>query len=339
MLGIESSCDETAIAILNSHGEVLGNALKSQILHHAPYGGVVPDIASRAHLDVIASLLREVLSQSGLSLKRIDGFASSSGPGLAGGLMIGTMAAKTLSIAHKKTFIAVNHLEAHALVAGIKNRELKSFLLLLISGGHCLLADVKGFGKYYIIGQSLDDAVGEAFDKVARVLNLPYPGGPEIEKIAKIGDPKKFKLPSPMSRQKNCNFSFSGLKTAVIRSVNDSRKEYLSSQDKADIAAAFQTKIIKQLISRTEIALSLTNNKNIVICGGVASNNSIRKEFKKIAQNFGCQLFIPEKNLCTDNAIMIAWCGLIRLLNGESHPLDTPIKPKWPLDQIYQIRH
>ena len=338
VLGIESSCDETAIAILSSDREVLGNSLKSQTLQHAPYGGVVPDIASRGHLDVISSLLREVLSQSGVPLSRIDGFASTSGPGLAGGLMIGTMAAKTLSIAHRKPFIAVNHLEAHALVTCLENRGLSSFLLLLVSGGHCLLAEVKRLGKYNMLGQSLDDAVGEAFDKVARVLGLTYPGGPEIERIAKHGNHKKFDLPTPMSRQKNCNFSFSGIKTSVVRMVKNIGRDNLSFENKADIAAVFQHKVVGHLISRTKLALSMKDANNIVISEGVASNSLLREEFEKLSKDSGCRLYVPEKQLCTDNAVMVAWCGLLRLLNGESHPMDNPIRPRWPLTEMSEIK-
>jgi N6-L-threonylcarbamoyladenine synthase len=332
ILAIESSCDETAVAIINNHRKILGHALKSQIKLHQPFGGVVPEIAARAHLDVLPSLIRDTLSQAQLSLKQISAFAATAGPGLAGGLLVGTTAAKTLSILHNKPFIPVNHLEAHTLTPSLLHPNLESFIILLLSGGHSLLALVKKPSDYSILGQTLDDAAGEAFDKTARLLNLPPPGGPALEELAKNGNPLSFAFTPPMQRQHphNCNFSFSGLKSSVARTVQKLPKP-IDNNTKSHIAAAFQHTVIQHLISRTSVAFQSVPHLPLALSGGVASNLAIRLAFEKLCLQHNRQLFIPPPSLCTDNAVMIAFTALLRFLDRESFPISFPINPRWKL--------
>ena len=333
ILAIESSCDETAVAIVDDSRKIWAHCLKSQIELHAPYGGVVPEIAARSHVDVLDYLVSQALKESGLLLNDIDAFAATAGPGLSGGLLIATTAAKTLAMSQNKPFIAVNHLEGHILTPTLFHQNLQEFLVLLVSGGHCLLAYMPEMHTYHVLGQTLDDAVGEAFDKTARLLAFGYPGGPFIEAAALKGDPSKFALPPVMTRQQNCNFSFSGLKTAVARAV-ETNKNDLSIEEKNNIAAAFQARVIEQLLSRTERAIKQTHAKNFTIVGGVAANTAIRNAFEELTKTHGTCMYLPPTNLCTDNAVMIAWTAVQLFIKGVEHPLDFPIFPRWPLSAI-----
>ena len=337
VLGIETSCDETAVAIVDDKKNILANKLLSQVDLHQKFGGVVPEIAARSHVEFLPQLLEEALLDANIKLKDIDAIVATGGPGLIGGVMVGVVYAKTIASVMKKKFIAINHLEGHALTIRITENMNYPYLLLLVSGGHCQIIIIEKLGEYRIIGRTLDDAVGEAFDKVAKMLNLGYPGGPIVEKFAKEGDEKAYQLPKPLIKKGECNFSFSGLKTAVrnlIIKLGD-----IDKQKKSDVCASFQYTIAEVLANKLIESIKLfniefPNSKNIVISGGVAANLYIRNRLQKAIGNLGYKLFYPPISLCTDNAVMIAWAGIERLLKGQTSSLDFEPRSRWQLDEI-----
>ena len=351
VLGIETSCDETAVAIVDSEKNILIHVLNSQIKLHEKYGGVVPELAARGHVEVLDDLILESLKKANLKFEEIDAFAATSGPGLIGGVMVGLMAAKTLASIYKKPFIAVNHLEAHALTARLTSEIQFPYLLLLISGGHCQILLAKGIGNYKKIGETMDDALGEAFDKVAQMLGLPYPGGPLVEKLALNGDEKRFQFSRPLidggeKKDHIFDFSFSGLKTAVRREIEKLIGEEFShltsskkilDKDKADICASFQRVVCEVIINRLDNVLlsNLEYRKlkieNLVIAGGVAANRYIFFRLEKWASNHGLTIITPPINLCTDNAAMVAWTGLERFSLGIVDSLEFKPKARWEL--------
>lgn len=343
VLGIESSCDETAAAIVNDKREILGECVLTQ-LEHKTYGGVVPEIAARAHLDHIEDILEETFKKAGIKPQDIDAVAAASGPGLIGGVVIGVMAAKALSLAMDKPFIAVNHLEGHALAARLTSDVEYPYLLLLVSGGHCQILVVKNVGEFERLGTTIDDAAGEAFDKVAKMLNLGYPGGPMIEKMADLGDENRFVLPRPLLNSNDCNLSFSGLKTAVRKIIEsysaDGNIEHaiLRKQDTADICASFQKAATDHLLYKLKKAIVLFHTKypqgkDLVVSGGVASNTYLRGKLKQLAETEGLVFSAPPIKFCTDNGVMIAWAGMERALKGIRNDLDFKPRPRWPLDE------
>jgi N6-L-threonylcarbamoyladenine synthase len=351
VLGIETSCDETAVAVVcdTPRPAIRANLIHSQIAEHAPYGGVVPEIAARAHLAHIEGLVRRAMAEAAIGFDGLDGIAAASGPGLIGGLIVGAMAAKGLAWAAGKPFVAVNHLEAHALAArlapGIERPGVERpgvefpYLLLLVSGGHTQLLACAGVGRYRQLGTSRDDAAGEAFDKTAKLLGLGYPGGPAIERAARDGDPRRFALPRPLRGRAGCEFSFSGLKTAVRHIVADmdARAGPIGPQDVCDLAAAVEAAICDTLADRTANAIAwfrceYPQGKALVASGGVAANAMLRRRLAELAEAAGLDFIAPPPALCTDNGAMIAWAGIERLRLGLGDPLDAPVRPRWPLD-------
>ncbi len=332
VLGIETSCDETAAAVVGEDRRILGECLLSQIEAHRPYGGIVPEVAARAHLEAVEGVIRQAMQQAGVSFADLDGIAATAGPGLIGGLIVGVMTAKAIAAVHDLPFLAVNHLEGHALTARLTDAVDFPYLLLLVSGGHCQLLTVSGVGRYRRLGTTLDDAVGEAFDKVAKVLGLGYPGGAAVERAARAGDPTRFALPRPMKGRKDCHFSFSGLKTAVIHAVDHLPPGPLAESDVADLCASFQAAAADALIDRTRQALRQARTDTLVVAGGVAANNALRGRLAALAMAENVRLIAPPQRLCTDNGAMIAWAGLERLRLGLTDPLDFAPRPRWPLD-------
>src|ERR1700676_474358 len=341
VLGIETSCDETAVAVVSDEPRPLirANLIHSQLAEHAPYGGVVPEIAARAHLDHIAGLVGRALAEAGTSVDRLDGVAAAAGPGLIGGLIVGSMAAKGLAWAAGKPYIAVNHLEAHALAARLSPGVEFPYLLLLVSGGHTQLLVCAGVGRYRQLGTSRDDAAGEAFDKSAKLMGLGYPGGPAIERAARNGDPGRFPLPRPLKGPEGGDFSFSGLKTAVRQVVADIAADSgtLAPQQIADLAASVELAICDTLIERTAHAVAWfrrhhPRGASLVAAGGVAANLRLRNRLAALAQSAGLGFVAAPVALCTDNGAMIAWAGLERLRLGLADGLDAPVRPRWPLD-------
>jgi N6-L-threonylcarbamoyladenine synthase len=337
VLGIETSCDETAVAVVDDepHPVIRANLVRTQFAEHAPFGGVVPEIAARAHLDHLDALIRRALDEASVNLGDLDGIAAAAGPGLIGGLIVGTMAAKGIAWAAQKPFIAVNHLEAHALTARLSHAVLFPYLLLLISGGHSQLVVCAGIGDYRVLGTSRDDAAGEAFDKTAKLLGLGYPGGPEIAEAARKGDSERFSLPRPLKGRAGCDFSFSGLKTAVRQIIAECPPR--SAQDIADLAAAIELAIGDTLVDRTENAIAwfrhhYPEGKTLVAAGGVAANLHLRERLTRLATAIGLDFIAPPPALCTDNGAMIAWAGLERLRLDRADGLDAPVRPRWPLD-------
>jgi N6-L-threonylcarbamoyladenine synthase len=339
VLGIETTCDETAASVVSLNasggGQILSNIIYSQIAEHAPYGGVVPEIAARAHVEAIDGIVRNAMEQAGVWFDDLDGVAAAAGPGLIGGVMVGLTTGKTLALVADKPFIAVNHLEAHALTARLTDALEFPYLLLLVSGGHTQLIAVKGVGDYVRLGTTLDDAIGEAFDKVAKMLGLPYPGGPQVERAATTGDPARFELPRPMHGRPNADFSLSGLKTAVRLTAE--RAGPLKPNDVADLCASFQAAIVDVIVDRTRNALKMFRAQvglpnAIVVAGGVAANNVIRSGLQRFAAGSGLKLILPPAALCTDNGAMIAWTGIERLRLGMVDDLSFAPRPRWPLD-------
>ena len=336
VLGIESSCDETAAAVVTCDRRILSNVVLSQIEQHAPYGGVVPEIASRAHLEHLDRLIGEAMVEADVAFGDLDAVAVTAGPGLIGGVMIGLVTAKAICTAVNKPLIALNHLEAHALTARLTDEVPFPYLLLLVSGGHCQLISVSGVGQYKRLGTTIDDAVGEAFDKAAKMMQLGYPGGPIVEKAALTGDADRFDLPRPMKGRDNCDFSFSGLKTAVRRAL-DSIGDAPTARDHADLCASFQQAVGDVLADRTKRAIDLflaqhPNGKHLVIAGGVAANKAIAQRLVRVTDKAGLDLVVPPAGLCTDNAAMVAWAGLERLQLGLTSDMDVSARARWPLD-------
>jgi len=333
VLGLESSCDETAAAVLAPDGRILAEAVLSQEREHAAFGGVVPEIAARAHLDALPGLAERVLARAGLGFGDLGAVAATSGPGLIGGLIVGACFGKGVAIARGLPFVAVNHLEAHALTArlpGLLPEGAPGFpyLLLLVSGGHCQCVAVEGLGRYRRLGTTLDDAVGEAFDKAAKLMGLPWPGGPHLERLAATGDPRAVPLPRPLLGRPGCDFSFSGLKTAVARAV-------VQGAGHADIAAGFQAAVAAVLADRARNALAMLPEASaIVVAGGVAANQAVRAALAGVAGMAGVPMLAPPLRLCTDNAVMVAWAGIERLRAGLADPLDHAPRPRWPLAEL-----
>ena len=327
ILGLESSCDDSAAALVTSDRQILAQAVVGQNQAHQPYGGVVPEIAARAHVEILPGLIRQVLDDAKLSVADVDAVSATAGPGLIGGVMVALLAGKGLALAAGKPLIAVNHLEGHALSPRLVDPDLEfPYLLLLVSGGHCQLLEVSGVGDYRRFATTIDDAAGEAFDKAAKLLGLGYPGGPAIEELAKTGDPKAVPLPRPLVGSPEPHFSFAGLKSAVQRAVasGEHRPE--------DIAASFQQAVVDCLVDRTAIALGKSDVATLVVAGGVAANSAIRLALADLAAREGRRFSVPPPWLCTDNAAMIAWAGAERLAGGLVDTLDAPARARWPLD-------
>ncbi|MFM7378853.1 MAG: tRNA (adenosine(37)-N6)-threonylcarbamoyltransferase complex transferase subunit TsaD [Erythrobacter sp.] len=332
VLGIESSCDETAVALVRGDGTIVAQAIASQEAEHAPYGGVVPEIAARAHAERLAPMLAKVMGDAGVSLDEVDAIAATAGPGLIGGVMVGLVSAKALAMASGKPLLAVNHLEGHALSPRLADSELAfPYLLLLVSGGHCQILALEGVGQYRRLATTIDDALGEAFDKTAKILALGYPGGPAVERLALEGNPHSVPLPRPLKGSGEPHFSFAGLKSAVLRAVES------GAHKPADIAASFQQAAVECLIDRLERALDTAGPfPALVVAGGVAANRTVRGALEALAGRHGMRFTAPPLALCTDNAAMIAWAGLERLAHEGADftgdPLDFVARPRWPLD-------
>lgn len=336
LLGIETSCDETAAAVVNDRREILANIVLSQLDEHRPYGGVVPEIAARAHLEHVDRLIALAMAEAGLDFADLDAVAATGGPGLIGGVMVGVMSAKAICAVHGKPFLAVNHLEGHALTARLTHGLDFPYVLLLVSGGHCQVLVVEGVGRYRRLGTTIDDAAGEAFDKVAKMLGLGYPGGPALERAAQAGNPAAFALPRPLKGRPGCDFSFSGLKTAVRMALDGLGRTPLD-RDVADLAASFQEAVADSLADRCGRALRQVSESHptaqaMVVAGGVAANAALRARLTTLAAEHGLALIAPPLGLCTDNAAMIAWAGLERFRLGEQDSLDFAARPRWPLD-------
>ena len=332
VLGIETSCDETAAALVDDGRRILAERLSTQLADHRPFGGVVPEIAARAHLRILDGLIAETMAAAGIGFADLDGVAAAAGPGLIGGLIVGVTTAKAIALVHDTPFVAVNHLEAHALTVRLSDGVDFPYLLLLVSGGHCQLLVVRGVGAYRRLGTTLDDALGEAFDKVAKLLGLGYPGGPPVERAARAGDPCRFALPRPMLGRPGCHFSFSGLKTAVLHAVDALPAGPLTAADIADLSAGFQTAAGDVLVDRSRNALRIAGARTLVVAGGVAANGYLRDRLATLAAAEGVRLVAPPQALCTDNGAMIAWAGVERLRLGLVDPLDVAPRPRWPLD-------
>ena len=339
ILGIESSCDETAVALVgeNNKGEpeILSNIVSSQVDIHKEFGGVVPELAARSHIEKIDLIAKKALDESGVNLNDIDAVAVTAGPGLIVCLSVGLNFGKAIAASLKKPFIAVNHLEGHALSPKLNSNLNYPYLLLLISGGHTQFLSVEGLGKYKRLGTTIDDAVGEAFDKTAKLLGIEFPGGPQIEVLAKKGDPTKFNLPKPIINKGGCNLSFAGLKTAVLRITKNIKNE----NDKYDLAASFQKTIEEILYKKSKVAfkefknINGDRNKTFVVAGGVAANKKIRETLIKLCNEENFEAIFPPINLCGDNAAMIALAGLEKFKQNQFDNLDLPAKPRWQLDE------
>ena len=346
VLGIESSCDETAVALMESTGsgqpQLLSSVISTQIPLHRMYGGVIPELASRNHSANLPAVLREALEKAGRSIHQVDVFASTAGPGLVAALLVGNTAAKALALAARKPLVAVNHLEGHMLSPFITHPAgLVPHLGLVVSGGHSLLIDVKGPGDYTLLGRSRDDAAGEAFDKVAKMLDLPYPGGPEIDRLAEKGDPERFKLPRPMMHEDHLDFSFSGLKTAVLytlpRLVASGNPHDLDEQTLCDLCAGVRQAIIDVLLHKATKALRKSHHKVLAVSGGVSCNSGLRRQLVEMCKRRRIELILPPNSLTTDNAAMIAYAGMLRAQAGDFSPLDTPVDPNLKLAGV-QLR-
>jgi N6-L-threonylcarbamoyladenine synthase len=338
VLGIETSCDETAAAIVSlapdGEGRIVSNVVLSQLEEHAAYGGVVPEIAARAHVDALDQVIASAMEQAEMQFGDLDAIAVTAGPGLVGGLLVGVMTAKAIAAARGLPLYGVNHLEGHALTAALTDGAAFPYLLLLVSGGHTQLLEVRGLGDYRRLGSTIDDALGEAFDKTAKMLSLPYPGGPAVERMAANGDPTRFALPRPLIGKPGCDFSFSGLKSAIRRTAEEIAP--LSRQDIADLCASFQATVIDILDNRVTNALAEIKDDRpaaLVATGGVAANQAIRSRLEALCRSSGLPFLAPPPELCTDNAAMIAWTGALKLNAGL--PADGDIQPRarWPLDE------
>lgn len=351
VLGIETSCDETAVALIRDDKTILANLVLSQLEEHREFGGVVPEIAARAHMDHLDTLIAAAMSDAKLSYKDLSGVAATCGPGLIGGVMVGMMAGKAIAAAHRIPFIAVNHLEAHALTPRLTNDLKFPYLLLLVSGGHTQILVAEDVGVYKRWGTTIDDALGECFDKAAKLMGLPHPGGPHVEKAAaQCTDHdaalKRFPLPVPMKGRDGCDFSFSGLKTAVRQHVEKLPEGKLNFADIAALCYAFQetvAAVVEDRVTRAitrfaEVYGTNGNNPALVVSGGVAANKRIRSALKTLAETNNMEFLAPPLELCSDNGAMIAWTGIEKLQRGISDPLDTAARPRWPLDPTAEKR-
>jgi N6-L-threonylcarbamoyladenine synthase len=338
VLGLETTCDETAAAVVSlgadGRGVILSNEVFSQIAQHSPYGGVVPEIAARAHVEVIDRLTGRAMKAAGVGFAKLDGIAAAAGPGLIGGVLVGLTTAKTLALVTQKPLIAVNHLEGHALTPRLTDGIAFPYLLFLASGGHTQLVAVRGVGEYLRLGTTVDDAMGEAFDKVAKLLGLPYPGGPQVEREAANGDPDRFALPRPMLGRPKPDFSLSGLKTALR--LEAERVAPLTATDVADLCASFQAAVVDVVVDRTRVGLKMFREEvghptALVAAGGVAANGAIRRALSRLAGEAGLKLVAPPLDLCGDNGAMIAWAGIERLRLGLTDDITAPARARWPL--------
>ena len=329
-LGIETSCDETAVAVYDSEQGIIGESVFSQIDLHAEYGGVVPELASRDHCNKIIKVFKD--ATNGINLNSIDQIAYTAGPGLLGALLIGESFAKGLSYSLDIPLIPVNHLEGHLVSPSMEFEEIETpYICLLVSGGHTMIVDVKAFGDYEIIGQSVDDAVGEAFDKVGKLLELPYPGGPHIERIALDGDPASYKFPRPMLHSDDLNLSFSGLKTSVLYKVKEI--DQMHNSIKSNIAASFQAAVIEVLVKKITKTIESTGRKEIIIAGGVAANKKLRSSMKELESALDIKVFYPDLKYCGDNAAMIAYLGSLRG-SSNNKPVESCVRARWPLSEL-----
>jgi N6-L-threonylcarbamoyladenine synthase len=345
ILGIETTCDETAAAVVerseDGHGKILSNIVLSQVNEHAAFGGVVPEIAARAHVEAIDFVITRAMKEAGRDFDSIDAVAAAAGPGLIGGVIVGLTTAKAIALVKDKPLIAVNHLEAHALTARLTDATPFPYCLFLASGGHTQVLAVRGVGNYVRLGTTHDDAIGEAFDKTAKLLGLGYPGGPQVEREAATGDASRFALPRPMHGRKNADFSLSGLKTALR--LEAEKIAPLSDQDVADLCAAFQQAIVDVVLDRLRAGLRIFRTKYgaptaLVAAGGVAANQAIRKVLHRLAFEIGTMLIAPPMELCTDNGAIIAWAGCERLALGLTDTLEVAPRARWPLDEIAAAR-
>ena len=339
VLGIETSCDETAAAVVAGDRTVLAERLLSQLDDHAPYGGIVPEIAARAHLAHLDKLVAETMAAAKLGFGDLSAVAATGGPGLIGGVMVGVMTAKAIAAVHRLPFLAVNHLEGHALSPRLTHDVSFPYLLLLVSGGHCQLLTAEGVGRYVRLGGTVDDAAGEAFDKVAKMLGLGYPGGPAVERVAKQGTPGRFRLPRPMKGREGADFSFAGLKTAVRQAIAQLPGGRANAADTADLCRDFQDAVSEIVADRTRHALQRFRNdwpegRALVVAGGVAANAALRAVLAAAAKEAGLDFVAPPLRYCTDNAAMIAWAGLERLALGQRDRLDFAPRPRWPLNEL-----
>jgi N6-L-threonylcarbamoyladenine synthase len=339
VLGIETTCDETAAAVVargdDGSGRILSNIVHSQISEHARFGGVVPEIAARAHVDLLDGIVARAMQEAGVGFAQLSAVAAAAGPGLIGGVIVGLTTAKAIAMVHDTPLIAVNHLEAHALTPRLTDALEFPYCLFLASGGHTQIVAVVGVGEYVRLGTTVDDAMGEAFDKVAKMLSLPYPGGPEVERLAVSGDPKRFAFPRPMLGRPDANFSLSGLKTAVRTEA--SRMMPLEPQDVCDLCAGFQAAVLESTADRLSVGLRLFHERfgpprALVAAGGVAANHAIRDALRDVATKAGTTLIMPPPALCTDNGAMIAWAGAERMALGLIDGMDAPPRARWLLD-------
>ena len=336
VLGIESSCDETAAAIVDSRRRIRANVILSQHAQHSPFRGVVPELAARSHADRLDLTIQEALCEAECSWEALDAVAATAGPGLLGGVLVGTVTAKCIALVHGLPYIAVNHLEAHALTPRLTDRVEFPYLALLVSGGHSQFVAVAGVGRHRLLGTTRDDAAGEAFDKAARLLGLGFPGGPAIERAARDGDPDRFPLPRPLAGRANADLSFSGLKTALVHVMGRQGSDPLDTRTRADLAASFQKAVAETLADRLEQAIRAFRRLHpagtvVVLAGGVAANQSLRARLDVVASSHAMRLVAPPPRLCTDNAAMVAWAGLERLAEGSVSPLEEPARARWPL--------
>lgn len=331
IMAIESSCDETSVAIVKNGREIISNIISSQIDMHKKFGGVVPEVASRMHLEVINNIVREALEEAKITLDDIDAIAVTKGPGLVGALLVGISEAKALSYACKKPLVGVNHMKGHICAALITHKELEPpFICLLVSGGHTYLVHVKDYNNMEVIGKTIDDACGEAYDKVARCLGMNYPGGPEVERLAKLGNDEAIDFPRVMLDKNSYNFSFSGLKTAVLNYLNN-KKQKNEEISKEDVCASFQRAVFDVLIYKTEKLMKEKNLDTLVVSGGVSANNTLREEINKMCENNGFKSYFPDKILCTDNAAMIASSGYYEYISGVRSDLTLNVEPNLEL--------
>jgi len=339
VLGIETTCDETAAAVIeragDGSGRILSNVVRSQVEEHARFGGVVPEIAARAHVDLLDGIIDRAMIEAGVGFAELDGVAAAAGPGLIGGVIVGLTTAKAIAMVHDTPLVAVNHLEAHALTPRLTDGIAFPYCLFLASGGHTQIVAVTGVGQYVRLGTTVDDAIGEAFDKVAKMLGLPYPGGPEVERAAANGDATRFAFPRPMQGRSDANFSLSGLKTAVRTEA--SRLTEITPQDISDLCAGFQAAVLDSTADRLKVGLKLFREqfgapRALVAAGGVAANQAIRGALDDVARQAGTQLIMPPPALCTDNGAMIAWAGAERLALGITDTMDAQPRARWLLD-------
>ncbi len=339
VLGIETSCDETAAAVVDDRRAILADVVRGQLDAHRDYGGVVPEIAARAHLEAIDLVVARAMKDAAIGFDALDGVAATAGPGLIGGVIVGAMTGKAIAAAHDLPFFAVNHLEAHVLTPRLTHAVDFPYLALLASGGHCQLVAVAGVGRHRLLGATVDDAAGEAFDKVGKMLGLGYPGGPAVERAAACGDAERFALPRPLRGRPGCDFSFSGLKTALRHAVEALPPGPLADTDIADLCAGFQEAVADAMADRTANAIALfrglcPGGATLVAAGGVAANRVLRARIESVAQAHGLAFVAPPPRLCTDNAAMVAWAGIERLALGLADGLDFAPRPRWPLEEL-----